>query len=206
MYFVEIWKDVVGYEGCYKVSNKGRVKTVARDIVDKRGRPFHIKENIKTPQDNGRGYMSVQLYKNNKQHIVYVHRLVATAFIPNPYYKPTVNHKDKNTKNNSVENLEWCTYKENEKHKWTYKPKGVSENTRKAARKRMLSKNNPSKINPPTRGKNGASKKIICNGQIFECIKDFAEHYKVSRGTASRWVNSKNIPRSKGIKELKFVN
>lgn len=94
----EIWKDILGYEGLYQVSNFGRVKSL------KFG-----KERILKPGINKYGYLHVVLSKNNKQKNFYVHRLVAEAFISNPHNYPCVNHKDENPLNNNVENLEWCT-------------------------------------------------------------------------------------------------
>lgn len=55
------------------------------------------------------GYNKVELFNNGKRKYVFVHRLVAEAFIPNPDNLPCINHKDENRKNNKVENLEWCT-------------------------------------------------------------------------------------------------
>ena len=60
--------------------------------------------------------MCVHLYKNNKEDSLYVHRIVAEAFIKNPQNKDEINHKDFNKENNSVENLEWCSRTENHKH------------------------------------------------------------------------------------------
>lgn len=97
----EIWKDVVGYEGYYQISNLGNVmrnKKQLKKIVDKNG------------------YVFVRLYKNGKQKHFSVHRLVAVAFIPNPQNLPEVNHIDANKENNFVNNLEWCTHTENMVH------------------------------------------------------------------------------------------
>ena len=58
------------------------------------------------------GYLMVDLWKDNKSHKIPLHRLVAEAFIPNPYNKPTVDHKDGNRTNNSINNLRWATYSE----------------------------------------------------------------------------------------------
>ena len=111
----EIWKDVVGYEGLYQVSNLGRVKSLER--LDKNNHP--VKEKIlKQACDGvGKGYLYVNLGRMGRGKI---HRLVAEAFIPNPYNKPEVNHIDGNTKNNRVDNLEWVTHQENCIH-YTYK-------------------------------------------------------------------------------------
>lgn len=106
----EIWKDVVGYEGLYQVSNLGRVKSLKRTCIGKNGVIVFTDEKIKDAIDNGRGYLSVSLYKDNKQSNKYVHRLVAESFILNPYDYPCVNHKDEDKRNNKASNLEWCTY------------------------------------------------------------------------------------------------
>jgi hypothetical protein len=99
----EVWKDIEGYEGLYEASNIGRLRRKGSVNVRKFG-------------DNGHGYKHVPLSKNNiiKNH--YVHRIIATAFIPNPNNKATVNHKNGNKSDNHVENLEWATQSENSKH------------------------------------------------------------------------------------------
>lgn len=99
----EIWKDVEGYEGLYQVSNFGRVKRVTTGRILKGGKDKY-------------GYLIVNLYKNSVGSIKTIHRLVAEAFIPNPENKPQVNHVDENKTNNSLDNLEWMTAKENTNH------------------------------------------------------------------------------------------
>ena len=69
-----------------------------------------------TSNHTGKGYLSVDLWKDGKRHRKYVHRLVAEAFLPNPENKPYINHKDGNPHNNFVNNLEWCTPLENVEH------------------------------------------------------------------------------------------
>lgn len=105
----EVWKDVVGYEGYYQVSNLGRVKSVDRYIEHYRGGKTFKKGKIKALNVRKDGYVSVQLSKDAKARTLRVHRLVAEAFIPNPNNLPQVNHKDENKGNNHVSNLEWCT-------------------------------------------------------------------------------------------------
>lgn len=98
----EIWKDVAGYEGLYQVSNFGRVKSLNYN---------HKKETrIMKDASNLLGYHFVNLCKAGTKKIAYIHRLVALAFIPNPYNLPIINHKDCNPGNNTASNLEWCTY------------------------------------------------------------------------------------------------
>ena len=119
---MEIWKDVRGYEGLYEVSNRGRIRSIERRVEY-----FNPKYNkitshtvaprIKKATKKDNDYMIATLYKGNKGTQVYIHRAVAEAFIPNPEGKPTVNHIDCNRANNTLENLEWSTYKEQEKHK-----------------------------------------------------------------------------------------
>ena len=98
----EIWRDIENYEGLYKISNKGRVKSL-----------YKGSERILRPVIDKYGYMFVYLCNNNVRKYFKLHRLVAQAFIPNPYNLPEVNHKDENKKNNCVENLEWITHIDN---------------------------------------------------------------------------------------------
>lgn len=113
----EVWKEVKDYDGRYVVSNLGRVKSVKRFVKGHNSyRP--VRDRILKTRFSKGGYERVKLTKNCKGKEFYVHRLVATAFIPNPENKPQVNHIDSNRKNNIVENLEWMTAKENIQHGW----------------------------------------------------------------------------------------
>lgn len=111
----EVWKDIAGYEGLYQVSNRGRVRSLARVVPHSTGGKLTVSPKILIPKDRN-GYDHVSLWKNNKEYRVKVHRLVAQVFIPNPENKPEVNHIDANPKNNVVENLEWVTRRENMRH------------------------------------------------------------------------------------------
>lgn len=107
----EVWKDIVGYEGLYKVSNKGNVYSVER----KNSRGRKIGGRIIKPI-NSDGYLKLYLYKNGMRKNKYVHRLVAEAFIPNHNKYLEINHKDEDKTNNHIENLEWCTREHNINH------------------------------------------------------------------------------------------
>lgn len=108
----ELWKDIVGYEGYYQISNFGNVKSL--DRVDGIGRT--IKGHLLKWKHNNRGYFTISLNKNGKARYFLVHRLVATMFIKNPDNLPEVNHIDEDKSNNSVDNLEWCTSEYNHKY------------------------------------------------------------------------------------------
>lgn len=111
----EIWKPIEGYEGIYEVSDQGRVRNVKRG-----GRLLSC---VKVAH----GYLCVSLYKDGKQRMLLVHRLVALAFIPNPENKEQVNHKDLDKTNNTVGNLEWVTRDENLKHAEEHRPSSQRE-------------------------------------------------------------------------------
>lgn len=111
---MEIWRDIKNYEGLYQISNLGRVKSLN---YNQTGR-----EQVLKPAKNNYGYLVVNLYKNGKQKMFLVHRLVTTAFLPNLFDFEQVNHKDENKENNFVGtpendfndgNLEWCDRKYN---------------------------------------------------------------------------------------------
>jgi len=103
----ETWKDVIGYEGIYQVSNKGQVKRVA-------GGKGAVLDRILKPTPNGTGYLGVGLCRDGKRKQMLVHRLVAEAFFgPPPSPDHEVNHKSGNKTDNRVENLEWVTHSEN---------------------------------------------------------------------------------------------
>ena len=93
----EIWKDKKDYEGHYQVSNFGKVKSIK----------FGKEKILKLNKDKD-GYLQVTLCKNNIKKVYKVHRLVAEAFLDNPYNLSQVNHKDEDKTNNNVDNLEWC--------------------------------------------------------------------------------------------------
>lgn len=113
----EEWRDVVGYEGRYMVSNIGRVKSVGHTTIDKRGIPRYLPSKLKSQiicKNIRHAYPYLTLCdKDGVSKRARVHRLVAEAFIPNPDNLPQVNHKDGCKWNNHVSNLEWVTIRDN---------------------------------------------------------------------------------------------
>lgn len=111
----EIWKDIIGLEGYYMISNVGNIKSLAREVSNGKSTRV-IEERILNPGLNAQGYYSINLTKDNKLQRKLVHRLIAIHFIDNPNGLPHVNHRDGIRTNNSIDNLEWVTSRENACH------------------------------------------------------------------------------------------
>lgn len=169
----EIWKDVVGYEGLYQVSNFGSVKSLR----------INGKKKGIMSQGNHNGYPCIFLRKDGKRHWYAVHRLVALAFIPQIDGKDCVDHIDGNTTNNHVSNLRWCTNQEN-----TTFPLAM-QHRRKAA----LGENNPfygkkhsqdskDKISKSRMGKYGGDKNPFFGKKHSEETKRILSEKKKARG------------------------
>jgi len=168
----EVWKDICGFEGKYKVSSLGRVKSVDRILPHKKHGTWHIKERILKPHWNGPGhwkYLTVFLhYGEGQMKCVRVHRLVAEAFIPNPDNLPQINHIDGNKENNSVSNLEWVTALENTSHAWK---NGLCNNIVKAKQRPVIN---------------------LDTGERFDSLADAERSYGKSFGTISHALNGKH--------------
>lgn len=172
IFMQEIWKDVPEYEGTYQISNLGNIRSL------------NYNNNKKTKNISQRihknGYLTVTICKNKIKKNKSVHRLVALAFLPNPNNYKCVNHIDGNKLNNYVENLEWCTHKQNTAHAIQH---GLS---------------NPHFMLGKTGIKNKLSKKIFqCDlqGNIikkWDCISDAARFYGIRSGNISNCLTGRN--------------
>lgn len=110
----ELWKDVEGYEGKYRISSQGRVESLITNKIKK------------TPLSRN-GYLRVELWNKGELYFTSIHRLVAIAFVANPNNYDVVNHKDGNKLNNIPSNLEWTTSSQNALHSCRVLKKGIRE-------------------------------------------------------------------------------
>lgn len=131
----EIWNPVVGYEGLYEVSDKGRIKALSRIVKYNRwggASEKRLGEKFLNPTISKCGYYHTTLSLNSKKETVLIHRIIAIAFLPNQNNLPQVNHKDGNKLNNAVENLEWVTASANHIHAASIGLKGKFSNDKVA--------------------------------------------------------------------------
>lgn len=161
----EMWKDIPNYEGIYQVSNMGRFCSLTRTIIDTKGRKSIKKATMLKTSFDKDGYIVVALYKYGKVKLCKAHRLVAQAFIPNECDKPCVNHRNGVKCDNRVENLEWCTFKENNLHKF-----------------RTL-KRNPARPMLGKKGKDNPHSKIVLQINNNEIIAEFYGVMEAARQT-----------------------
>lgn len=109
----EVWKEVVGYEGYYEVSNRGNVRSVDRFVTSKEGKTWNFKSRTIKPHSNNQGYLQTNLTRDGITKKPLIHRLVAEAFLGDMGNGMQVHHKNEITTDNRLENLEWVTPKVN---------------------------------------------------------------------------------------------
>lgn len=173
---MEIWKNINGFES-YQVSNLGNIKSV------KKGN-----EKILSINSRSRGYVNISLCVNSKNKTKTVHRLVAMAFIPNIENKPQVNHINGIKTDNRVENLEWCTAKENTNH---------------ALNNKLQIKHKGEKCFHFGKrgGETNRAKKVLdtSNGKIYDSLKDVVKDSIYSYKNLSRQLSGERKNKTKFI-------
>lgn len=110
----EEWRDVIGYEDAYQVSSLGRVRSKDRVVTSARYKNRREKGRILKQRFDRDGYLTFNPKWNGRSQLLKVHREVAKAFVPNPHNRPQVDHINGIRHCNVVDNLRWCTTKENQ--------------------------------------------------------------------------------------------
>lgn len=113
---IEIWKDILDYEGKYQISNMGRVKSLSRSIKTTNGNYRTSRDKFLKLEEDKDGYLIFTVYKENIPKKLKVSRIVGLYFVPNPDNKPHINHKKGIKKDNRHHQLEWVTIEENNMH------------------------------------------------------------------------------------------
>lgn len=163
----EVWKDIPGYEKFYQASNTGKVRSIDRIINNRKYVGVVLK-----PVVNEWGYKIIVLTKLGKKKNTRVHRVIAKTFIKNTNNKPCVNHKDGDKTNNHVDNLEWCTHKENSKH---------------AVKTNLILTGEDSKSSKLTKKQVLEIRRLYKNGEMS--VVEISKKYNVFHNTISSIVN-----------------
>ncbi|WP_195252061.1 NUMOD4 domain-containing protein [Hoylesella timonensis] len=166
----EEWKEAVGFCGNYLVSNFGRVRSMV--YGGHRGQILSITK-------HRQGYAQVKLSKDGEPKSYLIHRLVGKAFIPNPQHKKTINHIDGNKANNHVNNLEWATQSENNKHAFRTGLHIITDKQRESM----------------TKGFKISNSQVLEIRELFRkgmSLQQIANVYNVSKAQVCRIVNHKS--------------
>lgn len=183
----EVWKEIPGFEGYYEASTLGNIRSVDRILNCVWGKVYPAKGKQKSISRYKSGYLYVNLYKDHKTYKFQVHRLVAFTFIPNPDNKPCIDHIDGDRTNNKVDNLRWCTHKENANNPITVKR--LAESYHSESRNSKISESSRRRAKPVIqlslsgepikewRSADIASNELhICRPTIYMCIHGKNNH------------------------------
>lgn len=172
----EEWKQILGYEGLYEISNTGLVKSLDR-VKGVNGQRQTQKGRILKPAVNSSGYLTVRLGVGGEYTSKYIHRLVAEAFILNLYSKEQVNHINGIKTDNRTSNLEWVTSSENTKHAFNT---GLSGSGRQSPHYKgdILAFNQRGDLVDILLGPKDMAQKGYTQSKVYECVQDSTKSYK----------------------------
>lgn len=159
MFNMENWKDIPDYEDFYEVSCRGNIRN---------------KRTGKVLSNNSKSYVCMTLFKGKDFKRFLAHRIVAKAFIPNPLNKREVNHINGIKNDNRIENLEWCTSKENVSHSWRIGTSKTTDGMRKSGKELWSSGTQAMFIKKPVLDKS--------TGIIYSSRRELAKEKNISDG------------------------
>ncbi len=174
----EKWLNIKGYEGHYMISNMGRVKALSRKVAHSSCGYITMKERILSQKIKKNGYTEVNLALNGVHSMKFVHILVATAFLSNPYNLPEVNHLHGIKHDNRSSELEWSTSSDNQRHSYN-----VLNRDRKLGR------------TPHNKG--SLNTYLHIGTGLFLDTKELCSYLGIKRTSSLSWLRSKNDYRLK---------
>jgi len=175
----EVWLPVKGFESSYSISNMGRLKRLSGQIKRAGWYDLNLQEKLINPSKDRKGYLLTFLTQNRNRTKVYIHRLVAIHFVPNPHNKPDVNHKQGVKDDNRYTELEWVTHSENMKHSSVHGFHRFGERHPKS----VLSESQVVEIFNSKESERSLAKKYNCSRATINCIKS---------GRSWKYLNLKN--------------
>lgn len=166
---LEEWRPAKGFEGLYEVSNTQKVRSLGRFVKCGYGKMKKNKEKILTPYICN-GYYAYNLRKEGRTVKAYLHRLIAEAFIPNPENYPQIDHINTVRTDCRIENLKWCTSKQNQNNPCT----------REKMRRNAYENEGCKTKRTVTRDLKGLNKKVFCYGGDGSFIKEYSRSSEVA--------------------------
>lgn len=177
---LDVFYPLKGFEGSYEITKNGVIRSIDRVITMKNGVKKSLKGKVLITKPNNKGYIKVALGIVDKR--MFLHRLLAFTFLPNPHNYPIINHIDNNPLNNELSNLEWCNQSHNMRHKIK---SGYKNPNRKLTEEAVIDIYlNAKKSSQPKKGFK------ITKGNV----KDFCKKYNVHRMVICNILNEVSYP------------
>ena len=191
----EEWKDIIGYENLYKISNTGKIVRKQFTILDKDNKSRTYSEKELCYSINSSGYKKLTLRKDGVGENEYLHRLLALHFIPNPNNYSEVNHKDGNKLNCNLSNLEWVSKSQNSIHAFENNLRYITGYNKTIVGQKMRRFNEDDVLEIKTLCQKGWSQKEV------------ADYFNCYDSTINNIVNGKNynVPECEAIDDWKYI-